>query len=152
MKFIKAQWEQSVNVIFYHTLWYWIAMFALHGPVWPRMVFLLLFTAINMFGLVWPCLVLYGLFMALYVLSWQKIVFSRGHRSEFIWSCLFFSMLSIDSVYTLGTIKSTQTVLVTLHLEQLKWAFHGLWKMIGWPHNNNRFTRYCARNLYTVGR
>ena len=62
------QWEQSV--ILYDTLWYWSAMFALHGPVWSRMVLLLLFTAINMFGLVW-----------------RNIVFSRGHRSKFIWSC-----------------------------------------------------------------
>ena len=54
-------------------------MFALHGPVWSRMV-LLLFTAINMFGLVWPCMALYGLL-------WRNIVFSRGHRSKFIWSC-----------------------------------------------------------------
>ena len=64
-------------------------MFDLNGLVWPRMVFLLLFMAIKMFELVWPCLVLYGLFMALYSLLRQNIVFSCGHRSKFIWSCLF---------------------------------------------------------------
>ena len=52
MKFINAQWEQSV--IFCGTLWHLIAVFALNGLVWPRMFLLLLFTAINMYGLVWP--------------------------------------------------------------------------------------------------
>ena len=77
-----AQWEQSV--IFCGTLMplrYWIAMFALSGLI-SYMILLLLFTAIDMRGLVWP----------LYGLLWQNIVFSRGHRSKFIWSCVYLNM------------------------------------------------------------
>ena len=62
-----AQWEQSV--IFCGKLlklWYWIAVFDLNG-------------------LVWSCMAWYGLL-------WQNIVFSRGHRSKFIWSCVYLNM------------------------------------------------------------
>ena len=40
--------------------------------------------------LIWPFMTLYGLiwpFMAKYRSDWTCIVFSRGHRSKFIWSC-----------------------------------------------------------------
>ena len=55
---------------------------ALYGLAWPCMA---------LYGLVWPCMTLYGLVwpsLAFYGLLWQNIVFSRGHRSKFIWSCL----------------------------------------------------------------
>ena len=44
-------------------------------------------TCVALCGIVWPWVVLHGLFMALYGLLWQNIVFSRVHRSKFIWSC-----------------------------------------------------------------
>ena len=108
MKFIKSklQWEQSV--IFCGTLWFWIAVFALyglmwvalnewsyqasyglvafhgHGYVWPHLTW---------YGVVWPSVVLYGLL-------WQNIVFSRGHRSKFIWSCFYQRSIFVKIIFT----------------------------------------------------
>ena len=70
-------------------LWYIvvIAAFALYGLMWPRMILMLLFTAMSMHGLVcpslvWPCMALYGLFMALNGILWSLMeeyrLFSRS--------------------------------------------------------------------------
>ena len=67
----------------------------------PCMDLLYVFTAIATCGLnrlsmalrdlVWPCMdfvcPFHSLFVVLYGLLWLNIVFSRGHRSKFIWSC-----------------------------------------------------------------
>ena len=45
---------------------------AFHVHMWPC------------YGLVWPY---YGLVCPKYRFEWTCIVFSRGHRSKFIWSC-----------------------------------------------------------------
>ena len=52
----------------------------------PHMVLLFLWqwTCVALGG---PWVALHGLVMALYGLLWQNIVFSRGHRSKFSWSC-----------------------------------------------------------------
>ena len=53
--------------------------------VWPcAALYGLVRPCVALCDLVWPCVVLYSLFMALYGLLWQNIVFSRGHRSKFI--------------------------------------------------------------------
>ena len=120
---MNAQLEQSV--IFYDTLWYWIAVFDLNGLVWPRMVFSLLFTTIYMFSLVWPCLVLYGLFMAIYGLLWPNIVFSRGHRSKFIWSCssCLISCLVISSTWPVPSAQITSYQSCAMHAPKSSWRF-----------------------------
>ena len=43
----------------------------IYGPMWPFMI---------LYGLLWP-------FMAKYRSDYNCIIFSRGHRSKFIWSC-----------------------------------------------------------------
>ena len=46
-----------------------------------------------LYGLLWSCMAFYGLYgllwpyMANYRFDRTCIVFSRGHRSKFIWSC-----------------------------------------------------------------
>ena len=59
---------------------------ALYGFMWPCMV------SYGLFYLIWRPMVLYGLlwsFMVKYWFFWTCIVFSRGHRSKFIWSCSY---------------------------------------------------------------
>ena len=79
---------------FYGLLW---SCMALHGLVWPCMA---------LYGLAWPCMALYGLVwpsLAFYGLLWQNIVFSRGHRSKFIWSC-FSLLLNSNNLYLFKTL------------------------------------------------
>ena len=86
------------KMCFCGTLWYLIVVFALYGHVWPcvvsndlvwpRMVLLLLFTAMAMCGLIrfsmafcdmmWSCMAVYSLFM------WQGswIQFGRHHNND----------------------------------------------------------------------
>ena len=39
------------------------------------------------YGLIWSFLAILLCFMKKYRFDWTCIVFSRGHRSKFIWSC-----------------------------------------------------------------
>ena len=77
---------KNVHKGFCGTLWYWMAVYALYG----------------LFYLIWRHIVLHGLFlwsfMVKYWFYWTCIVFSRGHRSKFIWSCLF-QLLTLKSWY-----------------------------------------------------
>ena len=65
----------------------WLCM-ALCDLVWPCTAFF------TLNGVLWSYMVLYGLlwsFMVKYRFYWTYIIFSRGHRSKFIWSCLLYS-------------------------------------------------------------
>ena len=82
-------WEESV--IFCGTLmilWYWIAMFALIGLVWPHLTSSGLVTAINMcslVGLEWPCMALCCLllpFVAFCGLMWPFEIGRKGGRGK----------------------------------------------------------------------
>ena len=56
-------------------------------------------------GIVWPCFVLYGLlwycmalllsFIAKYWCDLTCAIFSRGHRSKFIWSCWYYRYILV---------------------------------------------------------
>ena len=46
-----------------------------------------------LYGLLWPYYCVLWPFMAKYRSDWTCIVFSRGHRSKFIWSCLIIFQL-----------------------------------------------------------
>ena len=58
-------------------LWYCMAFYGLEWFLWHIVVLFGL-----LYGLLWP-------FMAKYRIDLTSIVFSRGHRSKFIWSCLW---------------------------------------------------------------
>ena len=76
-----------------------IIAFCFHGqPVWPCMALSdLLWSCLFFYGLALSCMAFMALlwsymallwsFMAKYGFDWTCMVFSRGHRSNFIWSC-----------------------------------------------------------------
>ena len=124
-----AQWKQSVT--FYGKLmklWYWIAVFALNGPVWPCHVW-------SFFGNrhVWPYVVLHGLFMALYGLLWQNIVFSRCHRTKFICSCI----LLLRVFYLLSVIKWIFCHDLSLKLFEVKKSFDTFFRQFSGSYGQN---------------
>ena len=86
----------------------------------------------SLYVLVWPCMAMHGLFMVLYDLLWQNIVFSRGHRSKFIWSCFWSSIklwhISIYPLFgNLGTAQCRQNIKEISIFSNLFWDF--VWKL-----------------------
>ena len=72
---------------------------AVCGRMWPY---------VALYGHIWSFVVVYGLFMVLYGFLWSFmakywfywtcIIFSRGYRSTFIWSCFLILMLLCYSI------------------------------------------------------
>ena len=58
----------------YFILWSFFTFMILHGLAWFFMV---------CYGLLWPCMALIDGKISI----WTCMIFSRGHRSKFIWSC-----------------------------------------------------------------
>ena len=77
--------------------------------MWPHMI-ILLFTEMAMCGLihlsmalcdlVCSCMAFLWFSIAFYGLLWQNIVFSRGHRSKFIWSCFYQRSIFVKIIFT----------------------------------------------------
>ena len=104
------------------TLWYWMALYQLHGFMWPYTAFLPYMAS---YGLTWSCMALYGL---LYF-----IVFSRGYRSKFIWSCLLIKKYySFSYVSNFLNILKNDFQIIRLHILQIlqtEWNGDGVIKM-----------------------
>ena len=88
----------------------YLTWMALCGIVWSFCCFLrpstyLTRRGVALFGLVWPHYGLTWSIMAEYRLLWQNIVFSRGHRSKFSWSCLNQTQTSASCVSYLKTLR-----------------------------------------------
>ena len=93
---MKCHYFLTINMCFCGTLWYWIAVFAMYGLMWPRMFLMLLFIAMTMHGhirismalcvLEWTCMALFG---HVWPFLWPFVVFYCRISSflAVIWSC-----------------------------------------------------------------
>ena len=115
---------------------------------WPCMAsFDLAWHCVTSCGFVRPCVAFLWYHMALYGLLWQNIVFSRGHRSKFIWSC---SHKCSNVIWMAGTAAGRVPTKIIFYLESFnfkasltKWIISSVFKkhydIVVWPQQQKVF-------------